>query len=135
MLRTPNALPSRRTAGFVLHVGQRNGFLARGFLAGTRRKPDTDLSTARAGTVGAPVPLACGSWRRLAARHGFWLSAGQRARDRVDAAADDPSYRRAKFCRERQRGRRSPLLPGAGAVTQSHLAAPCDAARLARVPP
>ena len=97
-----------------------------------------DLSTARRGPVGAPVfLLACGPGGLAALQFGplALRRTPHRARNRVDAASINPSYRRAKFCRERQRGRRSPLLPGAGAATQSHLAAPCDAARLACVPP
>ena len=43
-----------------------------------------DLSTARAGPVGAPVPLACGSWPQIGS-FAFWLSAGRRKRGQTGA--------------------------------------------------
>ena len=82
-------------------------------------------------------PLACGPGRLAALQFGplALRSTPHRARNRVDAIFHDPSYRRAKFCRERQRGSRGHCCQGAGAAIQSHLAAPRDAARLAWVPP
>ena len=87
-------------------------------------RPDTDLSTARRGPVGAPVfLLACGPGSLAALQFGplALRRTPHRARNRVDAASLFINYRRAKARAERQRGRRIPLLPGAGAAIQSHL--------------
>ena len=114
-------------------VKRASGFRARR----TRVRPDTDLSTARRGPVGAPVfLLACGPGRLAALQFGplALRRTPHRARNRVDAASNNSIYHRAKPRAERQRGRRSPLLPGAGQHRFSHLAAPRDAARLAWVP-
>ena len=96
-----------------LPVKRASGFRARR----TRVRPDTDLSTARRGPVGAPVfLLACGPGSLAALQFGplALRRAPQRARDRVDAIFHDPSYRRAKFCRERQRARRRTTLRSIG---------------------
>ena len=117
MPRPPRAPPARRAA-FALHVGQPVK-RARGLGSGRERHGvDTTPPHGSAGTGRGAVPLACGSWqigrfaRFLALRR-----TPHRARNRVDAISHDPSYRRAKFCRERQRGRRSPLLPGRWAAS------------------
>ena len=67
---------------------------------------------------------------------GFWLSAGRRraphrARNRVDAAAPDPIYGRAKSRAERQRGSCGHCCQALGQPYK----AICDAARLHQTPP
>ena len=116
-----------------LPVKRASGFLAR---RTRERRTRVSLRLGRDRSERQFIILACGPGRLAALQFGplALRRAPQRARNRVDAASNNPSYRRAKFCRERQRGRRSPLLPGAGQHRFSHLAAPRDAARLAWVP-